>query len=48
MSIHFFFFLKGVDLKKVKDCVGDPHADVENPVLKAEQDAQVGILNCNF
>ncbi|XP_004492565.1 vacuolar-sorting receptor 1-like [Cicer arietinum] len=32
----------GVDLKKIKDCVGDPHADVDNPVLKAEQDAQIG------
>ncbi|KAE9591936.1 putative EGF-like calcium-binding domain, PA domain, complement Clr-like EGF [Lupinus albus] len=32
----------GFDLKKIKDCVGDPHADVENPVLKAEQDAQIG------
>lgn len=41
-SIYF----TGVDLKKIKDCVGDPHADVENPVLKAEQDAQVGFLKC--
>ncbi|KAJ7950128.1 vacuolar sorting receptor-like 1 [Quillaja saponaria] len=32
----------GVDLKKIKACVGDPEADVENPVLKAEQDAQIG------
>lgn len=32
----------GVDLKKIKDCVGDPLADVENPVLKAEQEAQIG------
>ncbi|KAL2330570.1 hypothetical protein Fmac_018151 [Flemingia macrophylla] len=32
----------GVDLLKIKDCVGDPHADVENPVLKAEQAAQIG------
>ncbi|RDY06901.1 Vacuolar-sorting receptor 2 [Mucuna pruriens] len=32
----------GADLKKIKDCVGDTHADVENPVLKAEQDAQIG------
>lgn len=31
----------GVDLKKVDDCVGDPEADVDNQVLKAEQDAQV-------
>ena len=33
----------GVDVKKIKDCVGDTHTDVENPVLKAEQDAQVGL-----
>ncbi|KAJ1384214.1 PA domain [Sesbania bispinosa] len=32
----------GADLKKIKDCVGDPHADVENPVLKAEQEVQIG------
>ncbi|KAI9074291.1 hypothetical protein K1719_043118 [Acacia pycnantha] len=32
----------GVDMKRIKDCVGDPNADVENPVLKAEQDAQIG------
>ncbi|KAL1360117.1 hypothetical protein HN51_005466 [Arachis hypogaea] len=32
----------GANLKKIKECVGDPHADVENPVLKAEQDAQIG------
>ncbi|KAJ0985414.1 hypothetical protein J5N97_003770 [Dioscorea zingiberensis] len=32
----------GVDIRKVNDCVGDPEADKENPVLKAEQDAQIG------
>ncbi|XP_008788526.1 vacuolar-sorting receptor 1-like [Phoenix dactylifera] len=32
----------GVDLKKINKCVGDPDADEENPVLKAEQDAQIG------
>lgn len=31
-----------VDLKKIENCVGDPSADVDNPVLKAEQDAQIG------
>lgn len=25
----------------MKDCIGDPEADTDNPVLKAEQDAQV-------
>jgi len=33
--------LTDVDLKKIENCVGDPSADVDNPVLKAEQDAQV-------
>ncbi|XP_020575329.1 vacuolar-sorting receptor 1-like isoform X1 [Phalaenopsis equestris] len=32
----------GVDLKKVNDCIGDPEADEENAILKAEQDAQIG------
>ncbi|KAK2352463.1 Vacuolar-sorting receptor 1 [Trifolium repens] len=32
----------GVDMNKIKDCIGDLNADVENPILKAEQDAQIG------
>ncbi|KAJ9694187.1 hypothetical protein PVL29_009931 [Vitis rotundifolia] len=32
----------GVDVKKIDQCIGDPEADVDNPVLKAEQDAQIG------
>ncbi|XP_041027804.1 vacuolar-sorting receptor 1-like [Juglans microcarpa x Juglans regia] len=32
----------GVDLKEIKKCVGDTTADVDNPLLKAEQDAQIG------
>ncbi|KAL1329514.1 hypothetical protein HN51_046633 [Arachis hypogaea] len=32
----------GVDVKKIRDCVGDPNLDAENPVLKKEQDAQIG------
>lgn len=32
---------KGIDLKKIDECIGDPDADVDNAVLKAEQDAQV-------
>jgi hypothetical protein len=43
-SLISSIYFAGVDLKKIKDCVGDPHADVDNPVLKAEQDAQVGFL----
>ncbi|KAK9149968.1 hypothetical protein Syun_008277 [Stephania yunnanensis] len=31
----------GLPLEKIKKCMGDPEADVENPVLKAEQELQV-------
>jgi hypothetical protein len=31
----------GVDLEKIDKCIGEPEADVENEVLKAEQDTQV-------
>ncbi|XP_044472977.1 vacuolar-sorting receptor 1-like [Mangifera indica] len=31
-----------VDLKKVDECIGDTEANVDNQVLKAEQDAQIG------
>ncbi|CAH9134712.1 unnamed protein product [Cuscuta epithymum] len=32
----------GIDLKQIEDCVGDPEEDTENPVLKSEQEAQIG------
>ncbi|ONK77165.1 uncharacterized protein A4U43_C02F3770 [Asparagus officinalis] len=32
----------GVDLEKINHCIGNIEADSENPVLKAEQDAQIG------
>ncbi|KAG6693305.1 hypothetical protein I3842_10G162700 [Carya illinoinensis] len=32
----------GADIKEIKKCVGDTTADVDNPLLKAEQDAQIG------
>ncbi|KAL0909364.1 hypothetical protein M5K25_020223 [Dendrobium thyrsiflorum] len=32
----------GMPLDKVKECMGDPEADVENHVLKKEQELQVG------
>ncbi|XP_039126895.1 vacuolar-sorting receptor 6-like [Dioscorea cayenensis subsp. rotundata] len=32
----------GLPLEKVKECMGDPEADVENRVLKSEQELQVG------
>ncbi|KAK3135986.1 hypothetical protein QOZ80_5BG0426230 [Eleusine coracana subsp. coracana] len=32
----------GLDHKAIDKCIGNPDADEENPVLKAEQDAQIG------
>ncbi|XAR52921.1 hypothetical protein NMG60_11021256 [Bertholletia excelsa] len=32
----------GLDLKNIEKCMGDPNADSDNPVLKEEQDAQIG------
>eukprot|EP00249_Psilotum_nudum_P020534 c27746_g1_i1 orf=437-2317(+) len=32
----------GLPLDRIRECVGNPDADAENPLLKAEQDAQVG------
>ncbi|KAF7142872.1 hypothetical protein RHSIM_Rhsim05G0231000 [Rhododendron simsii] len=32
----------GVDVNEIQKCIGDPTADVENPILKAEQEAQIG------
>ncbi|KAJ7543512.1 hypothetical protein O6H91_09G041300 [Diphasiastrum complanatum] len=32
----------GLPLDKIQHCMGDPDADAENPVLKKEQEAQVG------
>ena len=32
----------GLDSKKIEKCMGDPNADSDNPLLKEEQDAQVG------
>ncbi|MCI22820.1 vacuolar-sorting receptor 6-like, partial [Trifolium medium] len=36
--------MKSLDLPidKIKKCIGDPEADVENEVLKIEQTAQIG------
>jgi hypothetical protein len=32
----------GLDVKKVDKCMGDPNADSDHPLLKMEQDAQIG------
>ncbi|KAI4342038.1 hypothetical protein MLD38_026700 [Melastoma candidum] len=31
-----------LDIQKIEKCMGDPNADSDNPVLKEEQDAQIG------
>lgn len=33
---------------EINKCMGDPDADDDNPVLKAEQDAQVGTFLVSF
>ncbi|KAA3482465.1 vacuolar-sorting receptor 3-like [Gossypium australe] len=37
-----FVIHSGLDGKKIEKCMGDPNADEDNPVLKEEQEAQVG------
>ncbi|KAH7366427.1 hypothetical protein KP509_18G077500 [Ceratopteris richardii] len=32
----------GLEVQKIRDCMGDPEADSDNQILKAEQEAQVG------
>ncbi|OMO53876.1 hypothetical protein CCACVL1_28273 [Corchorus capsularis] len=32
----------GLDVTKIDKCIGDTESDVENPILRAEQDAQMG------
>ncbi|KAJ0801109.1 putative EGF-like calcium-binding domain, PA domain, complement Clr-like EGF [Helianthus annuus] len=32
----------GLDLRKIEKCMGDPTADSDNPLLKEEQNAQIG------
>ena len=31
-------------LDKINECMGDPEKDQDNPVLKNEQDSQVGLI----
>lgn len=33
----------GLDVHKIRDCMGDPEADADNEVLKGEQDAQASL-----
>lgn len=40
----FLIYFIGVDLNQVDNCIGDPNADVENPVLSVEQEAQVQLF----
>jgi hypothetical protein len=39
------FLVTGLDIENINKCVGDPEADVENEILKAEQDAQVRLFS---
>jgi hypothetical protein len=41
MCTEYIYNFPGLDRKAINKCIGDPNADRENPVLKAEQDAQV-------
>lgn len=44
MNSYGSFFLlhfEGLDPKEIDKCIGDPDADVDNTVLRAEQYAQV-------
>jgi len=41
--MHSYYVFTGIDSKKLDKCMGDPDADLDNPVLKEEQDAQVNI-----
>ncbi|KAK2966878.1 hypothetical protein RJ640_028888 [Escallonia rubra] len=38
----------GIDLKEIDKCIGDPDADMDNPVLKDEQEAQVWMEDILF
>ncbi|KAJ8439609.1 hypothetical protein Cgig2_017176 [Carnegiea gigantea] len=40
--VNVNFPAAGLDLKQVQKCMGDPDADAENPVLREEQEAQIG------
>jgi len=40
-SCNIFTLEIGLDVKKVDKCMGDPNADLDHPLLKMEQDAQV-------
>jgi hypothetical protein len=40
--INVFTLETGLDVKKVDKCMGDPNADSDHPLLKMEQDAQIG------
>lgn len=36
--------ISDLPIEKIKMCMGDPEADVENQVLKTEQEVQVTLL----
>lgn len=41
IKLILLYMLIGLPIEKIKKCMGDPEADVENDVLKTEQELQV-------
>ena len=39
------FHVLGLDVAKIRDCMGNPDADADNVILKREQDAQVSLFS---
>lgn len=39
--ISILYINTGLPIDKIKKCIGDPEADVENELLKTEQELQV-------
>jgi hypothetical protein len=44
----FFVYPSDLPIEKIQKCMGDPEADVENDVLKTEQDLQVFAFPISF
>lgn len=41
LMISILYKNTGLPIDKIKKCIGDPEADVENELLKTEQELQV-------
>lgn len=45
LSFHFWVFKdRRLDIKKIDECMGNPDADVDHPILKSDQETQVSLL----